>query len=674
MIIFITQLVPTWREENHYYSELHRIPIKINNYNEMKINAFPQYIKTLITILIILLSLTGFAQNGVYNVKDFGAKGDGKTLDTKPIQQAVNACFKDGGGEVFLPAGKYLVGCIILKSNINLNVGSGAVLLGSTNRSDYKIIVPDYESRTKNLYVNRSILYAENAENVSVTGNGIIDGQGTDKAFGVTRPQTNRPFLARFTGCRNLVIRDITMLESANWTCFLLGCNGVLIDGLKIKNTIRANRDGLDIDCCEDITVSNCRINSMDDAIVLKSTGPAITRNINITNCRVSSHASGIKFGTETTGGYENVTISNCIIKNIPVHSGLSMMIVDGGLMKNIAITNIVMDSVNIPFMIRLGNRARPYKTGLPTPGPGTIVNISISNVIATNAGQTSHITGLIKKKLENISFRNISVEFRNKYKGEPLAYNKIPLTETDYPSGQLYGKNLPAAAFYFRDIDGLKIDGLNVVVSEKDPRIATVFDRIDNLQFTNNRVKTVSAVPFFYLRNVNRCYVDNCSNYGNSTFLGVAEEKNCTEVFIHSDKLAPTQKALKSVAALPDKTFDEIVSYSNYIFAESETVKDISCTQLTTDAVAFKLKAKPGNLIKLILLNLSENPDNEILIKVNGIEYQSKVSAGDWGWNAVNVHEICNADEVYVEVYSVNNSSPVWVSKVLLQIVPTTD
>ena len=627
-----------------------------------------------ITFLIVFLALTGFAQNGVFNVNDFGAKGDGKTLDTESIQAAVDACFKSGGGEVFLPAGKYLTGCIELKSNINLNIGSGAVLLGSTNRDDYKILIPDYESRTKNLYVNRSIIYAENAENVSVTGNGIIDGQGTDKAFGVTRPQTNRPFLARFTGCRNLVIRDVTMLESANWTCFLLGCNGVLVDGIKIKNTIRANRDGLDIDCCENVTVSNCRINSMDDAIVLKSTGPAITRNINITNCNVSSHASGIKFGTETTGGYENVTISNCIITNVPVHSGLSMMIVDGGLMKNIAVNNIVMDSVNIPFMIRLGNRARPYKSGLPTPEIGSIENISISNVVVTNAGQTSHITGLIKKKLKNISFKNISVQFKNEYKGEPLAYNKVPLSETVYPSGQLYGKNLPAAAFYFRDIDMLKIDGMNVVVAENDRRITTVFDRIDNLQFTNNRAKTVSAVPFFYLRNVDRCYVDNCSNYGNSAYLGVAEKENCTEVFIHSDKLEPAQQALESVAALPDKTFDKIASYSSYVFSESETVKDVTCTQLTTDKIAFKLKAKPGNLIKLIFLNFSENPDNEILVRVNGVKYISKVSSGNWGWNAVNVHEVCTANEVSVEIQSANNMSPVWVSKVLLQIVPTTD
>jgi hypothetical protein len=640
----------------------------------MMIYLFKQQIKTLFAISIILISLTGFAQNGVFNVKDFGANGDGKTLDTKAIQQTIDACFKDGGGEVFLPAGKYLVGCIVLKSNINLNIGSGAVLLGSTNRNDYKIIVPNYESRTKNLYVNRSILYAENAENVSVTGNGIIDGQGTDKAFGVTRPQTNRPFLARFTSCRNLIIRDVTMLESANWTCFLLGCNGVLIDGLKIKNTIRANRDGLDIDCCENVTVSNCRINSMDDAIVLKSTGPAITRNINITNCRVSSHASGIKFGTETTGGYENVTISNCVITNIPFHSGLSMMIVDGGLMKNITINNIVMDSVNIPFMIRLGNRARPYKSGLPTPNLGTINNISISNVVVTNAGQTSHITGLFKKKLKNISFRNISIECQSKFKGEPLAYNKVPLNETVYPSGQLYGKNLPAAAFYFRDIDELKIDGLNVAITEKDPRIATVFDRINNLQLTNNRVKTISVVPFFYLRNVTRCYLDNCSNYGNSTFLGVTEKENCTEVFIHSDKLAPAQKALNSVTALPDKTYDEIASYSSYNFAETETVKGVACSQLTSNSVAFKLKAKPGNLIKLILLNFSENQDNEILVKINGVEYISKVSAGDWGWNAINRHKVCTTNEVSVEIQSTNNSSPVWLSKVLLQVVPTTD
>jgi cysteine-rich repeat protein len=207
--------------------------------------------------------------------KDFNASGDGVTLDTKAIQNTVDACYASGGGTVVVPAGIWLTGCIELKSNINLHLEPGAVLLGSTNKDDYKIIVPDFESRTNDLYVNRSIIYAEKAENVSLTGTGIINGSGKHKNYSFTHPQNNRPFLARFVNCSNVTIRDVSMIESANWTCHLLGCKDVLIDGLKIENSVRANRDGLDIDGCENITVSNCRIYSMDDAIVFKSTGPA---------------------------------------------------------------------------------------------------------------------------------------------------------------------------------------------------------------------------------------------------------------------------------------------------------------------------------------------------------------------------------------------------------------
>jgi len=636
-------------------------------------NILQRKTKFLIILIVLLLSVNSFAQNNILNVKDFGAKGDGKSMDTEAIQSAIDKCFTMGGGEVFLPTGKYLVGCIVLKSNINLNISSGAVLLGSTNKDDYQIIVPNYQSRTNNLYVNRSILYAENVDNVSVTGEGIIDGQGTDKAFSITRPQINRPFLARFTNCSELVIKDITMLESANWTCHLLGCKGVIIDHLKIKNTVRANRDGLDIDCCENVEVSNCQINSMDDALVLKTTGPGIMRNINITKCRVSSHASGIKFGTETSGDFENITISNCEISNIPVYSGLAIMTVDGGIMKNISINNIVMDNVNIPFMIRLGNRARPYKAGIPTPESGSIENISINNVVVTNAGQTSHITGLLKKKIKNISFKNINVQYQNKYERKPLAYNKVPLNETMYPSGQLYGNNLPASAFYFRDIDGLSIDSLIINIPKADTRVTAVFDRVDSLQCSNSQSKTLSPTPFFYLRNSNNCYFDNCSNYGHSEYLAITEEKSCKDVFIQPEESNLHQKSIQIVPALSNKTYDDISGFSNYEFPENEVIKGVECVKIQ-DPVSFQLKSKPESLSKILFLCYSEKPNNTVSITVNGKKHILKVSGESWGWNSIRTMEISESAKMDIVINKADESSPVWISKVVLQVVQKTD
>ena len=217
-----------------------------------------------------------------FNVRDFGATGNGKILDTDAIQRAIDTCSKSGTGKVIVPAGKYLVGCIELKSNVNLHLEPAAVLLGSTNIKDYTVKTPAFESRTNNLYVNRSIIYAEKADNISLTGSGIINGQGRARSFSQTRPQSNRPYIARFIECRNVIMRDISMLESANWTCHILGCSGVLVDGIKIKNSVRANRDGLDIDSSNQVSVYNCRIFSQDDAIVLKSTAPVLLLSLTV--------------------------------------------------------------------------------------------------------------------------------------------------------------------------------------------------------------------------------------------------------------------------------------------------------------------------------------------------------------------------------------------------------
>ena len=615
-------------------------------------------------------------QNKGYNVRDYGAKGDGTTLDTWAIQTAIDKCTLDGGGQVFLPSGTYLTGCIVLKNNVDFHLSVGAVLLGSSNRTDYKIRIPSFESRTNDLYVNRSIIYAENAENVSLTGNGIIDGNGTHKNYSITNPQKNRPFIARFIGCKNLTIRDVSMLEAANWTCHLLGCEGVLIDGLKIKNSVRANRDGLDIDGCKDVTVSNCRIASMDDAIVLKSTGPAICENINITNCHVSSHASGIKMGTETTGGFKNINIVNCTITNIPTYSGIALMIVDGGSMKNININNITMNNVNIPFMVRLGNRARAYKSGLPTPETGSIENIGISNVIVTNAGQTSHITGLglHKKRLKNISFNNITVDYNKSYKGKIVAYNKVPLKEADYPSGQLYGTNLPASAFYFRNVTGLKLNNIDVSLSE-DARIPIVFDQITNLQMLDSRAKAIIGTPLLYIRNVENGHVGNCSNYENSSHLAVIEKENCSAINIEQDKLVKKQKTMDKVAGLPDKTYEDIKGFSDYSFSKGNVVDGLPSYSLKDGSVTIPLKAVKGKAYKLMFLNYSEKRAEDIIVTINGEDRSCRSSDTSWGWSIINVSKITNVENIKIKISRPENSgSEVFISKVSLVPVALTD
>jgi len=615
----------------------------------------------ILLFILFCISLDITAQTGFFNIKDFGAKGDKNTLNTESIQKAVNRCHETGGGTVIIPAGIWLTGCIILKSNVNLHLEPGAVLLGSPDKDDYKVIVPEFESRTNDLYVNRSIIYAEKAKNVSLTGTGIINGNGKHENFSKTFPQNNRPFLARFVNCTNLTIRDVSMNESANWTCHLLGCKDVLVDGLKIKNSVRANRDGLDIDGCENITVSNCRIYSQDDAIVFKATGPAGVKNATVTNCIVSSHATGIKFGTETTGGYENVTISNCVFKNIPVYSGLSMMIVDGGTMKNIVINNIAMDNVNIPIMIRLGNRARPYKPGIETPPPGTVENITISNVTVTNAGQTSHITGLLNKRIKNVSLSNINIQIGKEFKGEPLPYNKVPFKEADYPSGQLYGKNLPASVLYVRNVDMLSIDNIKAFLTKKDKRIPFVIDNADDILLQDATIEKVTPSSTVYFRNTNNASVINCRI--NNDLPVIVEEKNCYGITLLPNP-RPGIEVIKKVAALTDKTFENIKGFSSVIF-EGVKIDGLKCYNLSKGNKNIELKTQKGKIFKLMFLSRSDKPDT-INVKINDKQYKVSIDNTQWSWNVLNVQNVCKKDKVKIHISS-GNSSTVCISKVVL-------
>src|SRR4249920_2524904 len=289
--------------------------------------------KKLFAVVVLFISFLQIS-NAQYNVKTFGAKGDGKTLDTRSIQLAIDKANQNKGGVVNVPSGTYRIGTLILKDNIELHLEPGATLLGSQNYKDYTEVKQKFESRTRELYAKYFMLFAEGAKNISITGSGIIYGNGL-KHFQESRPQNLRPFMIRLVECSNVIIRDVRLLESANWTLHFLGCQDVVVDGVVIETNGEGTRDGLDIDACKRVSVSNSRFATTDDAIVMKATTDSVCENIVITNCIVMScGGSGIKTGTESNGGFKNITVSNCTINNIPVHAGIELMTVDGGTMQ----------------------------------------------------------------------------------------------------------------------------------------------------------------------------------------------------------------------------------------------------------------------------------------------------------------------------------------------------
>ncbi|MGZ3822326.1 MAG: glycoside hydrolase family 28 protein, partial [Mucilaginibacter sp.] len=316
-----------------------------------------------VSIIFTITSAFGqlSAQQGIYNIRSFGAKGDGKNLDSKAINNAIDSAAKTGGGTVYLPAGNYLSGSIHLKSNISLYVDQGATIIatdedpGSAYDQAEKTVNTIYQDYGHS-HFHDALLWGENIHNVSILGPGTIWGKGLIKDYKQGSKEANKSLV--LYNCRNVIIRDITFFHAGWFAILATGVDNLTIDNVKMDT----NRDGMDIDCCRDVRVSNCTVNSpYDDGICLKSTYALgffrATENVTITNCQVSAYDEGsvldgtfkkgdkeayrtgrIKFGTESNGGFKNIAVSNCVFDFC---QGLALETEDGGLLQDVTISNI---------------------------------------------------------------------------------------------------------------------------------------------------------------------------------------------------------------------------------------------------------------------------------------------------------------------------------------------
>jgi polygalacturonase len=250
-----------------------------------------------------------------FDIRDYGAKGDSNTINTIAFQTAIDACNKSGGGTVLVSGGKFITGTIYLKSNVCLQIDAGAVMLGSSNINDYASNT-DRTMYRGEPYMDRCLIFASNANNISIVGSGKIDGQG--KLFpNAGDPQENRPKLLRVLNCTKIRMRDITLESPASWTTEWRYCADIVVDGITIFSQANGNGDGLDFDGCSDVRVSNSSFNTSDDAICLQtSLTDKPCRNIVITNCVFSSKWAGIRIGLLSRGDFNNVVVTNCIFNN----------------------------------------------------------------------------------------------------------------------------------------------------------------------------------------------------------------------------------------------------------------------------------------------------------------------------------------------------------------------
>jgi polygalacturonase len=422
----------------------------------------------------ILIAGSTFAAEELYDVRDYGAKPDGKTLCTASIQKAIDACSKAGGGTIYLPPGTFLSGTIYFKSGVTLRLAAGCTLLGSKDLKDYPPTVQAFRSYTDN-YTDKSLIYGENVENIAITGLGTIDGQGAS----FEGPYKVRPYMIRFIQCKNVTVKDVTIKDSPMWVQHFLACDDIRITGITVRSLVNHNNDGIDIDSCNRVIISDCNIESGDDAIVLKSTSARVCKDIAITNCVLSTRCNALKMGTESNGGFQNISITNCVIYNTRL-AGIALEIVDGGTMDRVVVSNITMNKIGAPIFMRLGNRARPFKKDKETPGIGVMRNITISNIEATGANPTGcAISGLPETKIENLTLSNLRLSFEGGGT-KADAERDIPEKPAAYPEYSMFGK-LSAYGLYCRHVKGLKLFNVQLQLEKPDQRYAVVFEDVED-------------------------------------------------------------------------------------------------------------------------------------------------------------------------------------------------
>ncbi len=489
--------------------------------------------RSIVALLLVIISFSVSAQkpanqNPVFNVQDFGALGNGTRLDTDAINKTIEAAFNAGGGTVYFPAGNYLSFSIHLKSNISLYLSAGAVITAA-NMDEHP---GKYDAPESNIWgdslqyqdfghshFRNSLIWGENLDNVSILGPGLIHGKGLQKWGKVTPGLGNKSIALK--KCRNVILRDFTVLHGGHFAILATGVDNLTINNLKIDT----NRDAIDIDCCRHVRVSDCSLNSPnDDALVLKASYAlgyaAPTENVTITNCAVYGYDEGtfldgtykttqkaapdkgvvtgrIKLGTESNGNFRNITISNCTFQHC---RGLALETVDGSVLENITVSNIVMDDIlNAPFFFRLGERMR----GPSEMKVGSFRHILVDNVMVTasNPQYGSMLMGIPGHDVEDVVFANIWIKIKGGAPKEHAAIT-VPEKETSYPDPQEFGQ-MPAYGFYIRHAKNIRMHHITLEFETPDYRPAFILEDVIGADFSDIKVQTMPGVEVFNLKDV---------------------------------------------------------------------------------------------------------------------------------------------------------------------------
>ena len=429
--------------------------------------------RKLLILAAILIGLPAFAGSRNIDITKVGARESNKD-NAAVIQKAIDKVSSLGGGTVVVPAGKFVTGPLELKSGVELHLEMGATLLGYPDTTAYRkahIVADGKKSKDSGL------IFAYQQENIAVTGLGTIDGQGGHVAFKTKVDPGNRPMIFLFRDCKNIVVKDVTLQNSAH--------------------------DGIDIES-SDVVVTNCMFDCEDDAIGLKALPEKLCENITVSNCVTATNCNAIKLGTASVGGWKNVSISNITVRRasednfrrwqtkltgitapVTVISGIAIEVVDGGIAENINVSNVAMTDVQTPIFIRMARRSESDH-----PDGSHMRGITISNVTAESQSMMScSITGVPGLYPENIYLSNIDITAPGGGTAED-ALIVVPEAEDSYPENRKLGQVLPAGGVFIRHVNNVYINNMKFHFRKPDARPLIITDDCKNIVDGNNMLE----------------------------------------------------------------------------------------------------------------------------------------------------------------------------------------
>jgi polygalacturonase len=498
------------------------------------------------------------------DVKQYGAVGDGKTMNTTILQKAIDDCNQSGGGKVIFPAGTYLSGTIVMKDNVTLQFQKDSRLLGSTDVEDYRNLDPFMDGL--GIDVGWALLVAVDAKNIGIEGEGAIDGQGAklkeQHILKDTRPEGQRwgrrPFLVRIVRCEGVTVKGVTLNYAAAWTSHYFQCKNVWIEKVKIESRGVAHNDGIDIDGCQNVRIKDCDIVSGDDALCFKTTSSKMAcKNIEVSGMRLKSGHGAIKMGTESMAPFENIKITDCYIYDTN-NGGIKLLTVDGAHLRNVEISDITMVNVKTPMLFRLGSRLNVFRKGQDTKQPtGTMQNVVVKNVKAQAAANAQImppsgilITGVPGHYITDLTLENIQINLA----GGGTAENSrqvVPEAIDKYPEVKTFGPLIPAYGVWARHVKGLKLKNITFTLDNNDLRPAFICEDGKDIELNGWQIpQTNGAQAIIRLENVEGADIKDMDVKGTAQAFVRVEGANSKDVKVKKNKTPGIKKTVEMATA----------------------------------------------------------------------------------------------------------------------------